>query len=47
MREDLSFLLSSLNDAQRQAVAAPLGRQVDDDRARPHALDGLLGDEER
>ncbi|CAD5378164.1 DNA-dependent ATPase I and helicase II [Pseudomonas sp. OF001] len=28
MREDLSFLLSSLNDAQRQAVAAPLGRQL-------------------
>ncbi|MCC6075795.1 DNA helicase II [Pseudomonas sp. GCM10022188] len=28
MREDLSFLLSTLNDAQRQAVAAPLGRQL-------------------
>ncbi|MGY4532345.1 DNA helicase-2/ATP-dependent DNA helicase PcrA [Pseudomonas sp. TE3786] len=28
MRDDLSFLLNSLNDAQRQAVAAPLGRQL-------------------
>ncbi len=28
MRRSLSFLLSSLNDAQRQAVAAPLGRQL-------------------
>ena len=28
MRDDLSFLLNSLNDAQRQAVAAGLGRQL-------------------
>ena len=28
MRDDLSLLLNSLNDAQRQAVAAPLGRQL-------------------
>ncbi len=28
MSEDLSLLLNSLNDAQRQAVAAPLGRQL-------------------
>lgn len=28
MREDLSALIGSLNDAQRQAVAAPLGRQL-------------------
>ena len=28
MHDDLSFLLNSLNDAQRQAVAAPLGRQL-------------------
>ncbi|MDF0733407.1 DNA helicase II [Pseudomonas entomophila] len=26
--DDLSFLLNSLNDAQRQAVAAPVGRQL-------------------
>ncbi|WP_028238907.1 DNA helicase II [Stutzerimonas azotifigens] len=28
MHDDLSLLLNSLNDAQRQAVAAPLGRQL-------------------
>ena len=28
MHEDLSFLLNNLNDAQRQAVTAPLGRQL-------------------
>ena len=28
MRDDLSLLLNSLNDAQRQAVAAPVGRQL-------------------
>ena len=28
MHDDLSPLLNSLNDAQRQAVAAPLGRQL-------------------
>ena len=28
MRDDISYLLNSLNDAQRQAVAAPLGRQL-------------------
>ncbi|AYC34929.1 DNA helicase II [Pseudomonas cavernae] len=28
MQDDLSQLLNSLNDAQRQAVAAPLGRQL-------------------
>ena len=28
MRDDLSLLLNSLNDAQRQAVAASLGRQL-------------------
>ncbi|MDH4558821.1 DNA helicase II [Pseudomonas sp. BN417] len=28
MRDDLSLLLNFLNDAQRQAVAAPLGRQL-------------------
>ena len=26
--DDLSLLLNSLNDAQRQAVAAPIGRQL-------------------
>ncbi len=26
--DDLSLLLNSLNDPQRQAVAAPLGRQL-------------------
>lgn len=28
MNDDISLLLNSLNDAQRQAVAAPLGRQL-------------------
>ena len=28
MRDDISYLLNSLNDAQREAVAAPLGRQL-------------------
>ncbi|MEO6676483.1 MAG: UvrD-helicase domain-containing protein, partial [Pseudomonas sp.] len=28
MRDDLSLLLNSLNDAQRQAVAASVGRQL-------------------
>ncbi|WP_437179830.1 hypothetical protein, partial [Pseudomonas aeruginosa] len=28
MNDDLSLLLNSLNDPQRQAVAAPLGRQL-------------------
>ena len=28
MRDDLSLLLNSLNDAQRQAVAARVGRQL-------------------
>jgi DNA helicase-2/ATP-dependent DNA helicase PcrA len=28
MRDDVSLLLNSLNDAQRQAVAAPVGRQL-------------------
>src|SRR5471032_2477063 len=28
MRDDLSLLLNSLNDAQRQAVAAPVGHQL-------------------
>ena len=28
MREDLSLLLNSLNDAQRQAVTASVGRQL-------------------
>ena len=28
MRDDISYLLNSLNEAQREAVAAPLGRQL-------------------